>query len=181
MHVQPQHVVVLLCAGAGAIHDLRTGLIPNRLLACGASAMLVVSLAVAAAASGWPGVGARMLGLTFGLLACGAVPLALFLLRALGGGDVKLLAICGAGLGPLLGMEAQLYAFTLGALFALGRAAYEGTLFEALSGSAALLTNPWLPKKLKKPVSTGALRELRFGPAIAAGVGVALWLHGAAP
>jgi prepilin peptidase CpaA len=178
MHLPPQHAVVLAWAIAAAIADYRTGTIPNRLLISGAAAVLCVGVATAAADGGWPGLGARLLSLAFGLLACGAVPLALYLCGALGGGDVKLLALCGAGLGPVIGMQAELYAFTLGALLALGRAAYEGTLLEALTGSAALITNPLLPKKLRKPVAAGALRELRFGPAIAAGVGATLALHG---
>lgn len=181
MHVQPQHAVVLACAIAGAVHDWRTGFIPNRLLAWGSALTLCVSVATAAAVGGWHAVGTRLLSIVFGLLVCGAVPLGLYLCRALGGGDVKLLALCGAGLGPVIGLEAELYAFTLGALLALGRSTYEGTLLEALVGSAALITNPLLSKKLRKPVSAGALRELRFGPAIAAGVAVALALRGTAP
>jgi prepilin signal peptidase PulO-like enzyme (type II secretory pathway) len=48
-------------------------------------------------------------------VACGAVPLLLFRLKALGGGDVKLLATVGAQLGPLLGLQLSFAAFLVAA------------------------------------------------------------------
>jgi Flp pilus assembly protein protease CpaA len=48
-------------------------------------------------------------------VACGAVPLLLFRLKAIGGGDVKLLATVGAQLGPLLGLELSFAAFVVAA------------------------------------------------------------------
>jgi prepilin peptidase CpaA len=181
MSLQPQHAVTLVCAASAAILDYRSGSIPNRLILGGLGATLIAVAATGAAVSGWSGAGVRLAIAALGLLVCAAVPFALFLVRAMGGGDVKLLALCGAGLGPLLGMEAELYAFTLGALFGLARCAYDGTLIEVLSGSALLITNPILPKRMRKQVAPSALRKLRFGPAVAAGVVAALALHGSAP
>lgn len=177
MPVQPHHLVVLGFAIAAAIHDRRTGLIPNRLVLWGLGAALVTVCATAAARSGWPGLTSALTVSGFGLLACGLPPLALYLCKGLGGGDVKLLAMCGAGLGPVAGLQAELYAFTLGALFALARAAYDGTLFQTLLGSASLLTNSLLPKRYQRVIAPSALRELRFGPAIAVGVAAALLQH----
>ncbi|MEY4581102.1 MAG: hypothetical protein RL701_5805 [Pseudomonadota bacterium] len=178
MQPQPQHLVLFGFAAAAAIYDFRTGLIPNRLVSAGLATVLTVQLGFAAAMGGSRGFGAAFMVSAFGLLICALIPLALYMCRGLGGGDVKLLALCGAGLGPVLGLEAELYAFGLGSLYALGRAAYDGTIFSALRGSAALLTNPLLPKRLQQAVAPSALQPLRFGPAIAVGVVAALALHG---
>lgn len=56
------------------------------------------------------GVGKSLLG----LLTCGLVMLVCFVLFRVGGGDVKLLAMAGAFLGPELGLEALLWTFVLG-------------------------------------------------------------------
>lgn len=49
-----------------------------------------------------------------GLAACGAIMLICFVLFQIGGGDVKLLAMMGAFLGPELGIESVLWTFVLG-------------------------------------------------------------------
>jgi prepilin peptidase CpaA len=178
MLTQVPQWLVCTFAAAAAVYDYRTGLIPNRLIALGLVTIVIARAAIAAALSGSNGLTTSLLVCLLGLLACGLIPLAIYLCRGLGGGDVKLFAMCGAGLGPIVGLEAELYAFGLGALFALSRAAYEGALFGTLMGSASLLTNPLLPKRLQRAVAPSAQRQIRFGPAIAAGVVAALALHG---
>ncbi len=54
-----------------------------------------------------------------GLLLCGLLMLACFVLFRIGGGDVKLMAMVGAFLGPERGLEALLWTFVLGAAGAL--------------------------------------------------------------
>jgi prepilin peptidase CpaA len=49
-----------------------------------------------------------------GFLSCGAIMLVCFVLFQIGGGDVKLLAMVGAYLGPQLGIETVLWTFVLG-------------------------------------------------------------------
>jgi prepilin peptidase CpaA len=49
-----------------------------------------------------------------GFAVCGAIMLACFVLFQIGGGDVKLLAMVGAFLGPELGIETLLWTFVLG-------------------------------------------------------------------
>lgn len=65
----------------------------------------------AVARLGWLGVGHAL----FGLLVCGFIMLACFVLfRGVGGGDVKLLAMMGAFLGAERGLEALLWTFVIG-------------------------------------------------------------------
>jgi len=170
MHLHPQHwlaLSVIVIAAIAAVSDLRTGLISNWLVGTGFA--LVLGLRVRYALSDSQlGLQLSLLGL--GTVIAGSIPLVLYMFRALGAGDVKLFAVCGAGLGPVAGMEAELYAFAFGALYALGAAAYGGELWQTLRGSAVLLTNPWIPRRLRQPVPVPAQRTMRFGPAICAGV-----------
>lgn len=54
-----------------------------------------------------------------GLLACGFVMLVCFVMFKVGGGDVKLMAMLGAFLGPEQGITAMLWTFVLGACMGL--------------------------------------------------------------
>ena len=54
-----------------------------------------------------------------GLLLCGGILLVCFVLFKVGGGDVKLIAMVGAFLGPQRGIEAMLWTFVIGACLAL--------------------------------------------------------------
>ena len=54
-----------------------------------------------------------------GLTACGAIMILCFVLFQIGGGDVKLIAMSGAFLGPQLGIEALLWTFVIGGAAAL--------------------------------------------------------------
>lgn len=64
---------------------------------------------------GW--IGAAESGV--GLAACGFLMLVCFVLFRIGGGDVKLMAMIGAFLGPQQGLEAMLWTFVLGGCVAL--------------------------------------------------------------
>jgi prepilin peptidase CpaA len=64
---------------------------------------------------GWVGFSESL----FGLLACGFVLLVCYVLFKVGGGDVKLMAMLGAFLGPQRGTEALLWTFVLGGCLGL--------------------------------------------------------------
>lgn len=180
MPIHPQNVLALLVVMltlVAAVWDLRTGLIPNRLVASGLAILLVAHVGLVIASEGSSGIGTALWVSGMGLLACGLIPLALYFTRGIGGGDVKLLATCGVGLGPIVGLEAELYAFGAGAMFAFGRAAYDGTLWQTLMGSATMLTNPVLPTRMRRTVAPSASAPVRFGPAICFGVVAAVVLH----
>lgn len=152
--------------------DYRTGHIPNRLVGYGALVGVATHFAVHLLLLRQPDQsGAEILGsasanIAVGLLGCSTVPLLLYRANAMGGGDVKLLAACGAWAGPIIGLQVELYAFVLAALYAPARLAYQGQLFRLLGNSAALIRNPFLPKDKRKEVPPALLTELRFGPAV---------------
>ena len=67
-------------------------------------------------------------------------------------------------------MLAELYAFIAAALFVLVRFAHQGKVLPMLGASMRLLVNPFLPASKRRPVVRETMTELRFGPAIFAGV-----------
>ena len=85
-------------------------------------------------------------------------------------------AAIGAMLGPFDGVEAEFYAVVAGAIFALGRFAWEGKLLRILGNTVFLACNPILPKKWRRPVAPEQMSSFRLGVAIFAGtaLGVAL-------
>lgn len=107
-------VGVLLVSGIAAVHDARSGHIPNWIVGLGLALGAGGSIAALALADLLEAL-ARTGSAALGFVACGAVPLLLFRLKALGGGDVKLLATVGAQLGPLLGLELSFAAFVVAA------------------------------------------------------------------
>jgi prepilin peptidase CpaA len=104
----------------------------------------------------------------------------MYLLRALGAGDVKLMAMCGAFLGPLAVLEAVLLTLLAGGVLAIAAAllgrrlrqvlknAYHmllGTLLQSLAGGPATVAEP--------PAVTG---KLAYAFAIASGTGLQIFL-----
>ncbi|GAB4131194.1 prepilin peptidase [Thermopirellula anaerolimosa] len=116
-------LVLLVLLAAAVATDVTQGKIFNRITYPGiASAVMlngVGSLGLAAgwwshdsaAAVGWIGMTACLMGLA----ACGLVMIACYVFFRVGGGDVKLIAMIGAFLGPEQGVVAMLWTFVLGA------------------------------------------------------------------
>jgi Flp pilus assembly protein protease CpaA len=170
---------VLSFSALAACCDLRTGHIPNRVTfaALGLGSTLALSVAC------WSEHAVRSLTVSFVLLAlarvafgvvvASLVPYLLFLRNGMGGGDVKLLAAVGGSLGPVLGLEVELYAFVAMLAFACVRLAYAGRLLQVLGNSAALLAGPLLPKTHKREIAPDLLSTFKFAPAVFA---AAAWL-----
>ena len=98
--------MLLLCAVATAT-DLRTQRIYNWTTYPG----ILLGLALQWSERGWPGAEDGL----WGFLACGGLMLACFVFFPdLGGGDVKLIAMLGAGLGFEDGILAMLWTFVIG-------------------------------------------------------------------
>jgi prepilin peptidase CpaA len=169
MTVALPSLVALALAAAAAFTDWRTGTIPNRLT------LPVLALAPVAylLLGGVPAALASLLG----ALLCGAVPYLLFRRDAIGGGDVKLLAALGAVLGASVGLEAELLAFVLAALWALGASAARGGLWPLLRNALRLAVNPLLPRRRRLPVVSQQLTSLRLGAFVLAGLCTSLALQ----
>lgn len=161
-------VGALVLAAVAALWDVRRGTIPNA-LTVPAALFAVASHALAEARVGGAGAAAGAAIALCGALVCSLVPLLLFRRGAIGGGDVKLFAALGATLSPRLGIEAELYAFVVGALYAPARMAYEGRLLATLASTAALVANPFLPPEKRRALAPEMLTEMRFGPSILVG------------
>lgn len=73
---------------------------------------ILAGIALNAGLDGWEGLTESLAGFAL----CGFIMLVCFVLFQLGGGDVKLMAMTGALLGPHRGIEVLLWTFTLGAI-----------------------------------------------------------------
>lgn len=151
-------VIALVAAG----WDIRTRRIPNMLVLMGAVAGLFYH-----AFSG-AGILHALEGLGVGL----AIMLPLYLLRAMGAGDVKLVAMLGTWLGPSGVALAALFSYVAGGVLALAitfRKRAFGQLFANLrlmvTGSVIRLASGRVPT-VDKPATVG---KIPFGVAIALG------------
>jgi len=108
-------LLLLLCAAAW--HDLRSRRIPNALVYPGTAAGFLLNSLLS---QGMGGLGAldSLAGLGAGLL----LLLPLYLLRAMGAGDVKLMAMAGAFLGARGVTSAFIYVLLAGGLLAIAMA-----------------------------------------------------------
>ncbi|WP_219118079.1 prepilin peptidase [Janthinobacterium sp. UMAB-56] len=127
---------LLLCAllACAVWHDVRSRRIPNGLVFGGALAALLLH-AVLTPAGGGLGVPAALAGLALGL----ALLLPMYMLRALGAGDVKLMAMVGAFMGPQQLMSATLLTLLAGGVLSLLVAACTGVLRQVLGNSYRML------------------------------------------
>jgi prepilin peptidase CpaA len=123
----PVTILVLGLVAVGAWTDLRRRKIYNWTtypgilfaLVCGATGDLLVWLEAVEEARlrawGWISLGESLVG----LLLCGLPLVFCFVMFRLGGGDVKLLTMVGAMVGPQQGLEVMLWTFVLGGCAAL--------------------------------------------------------------
>lgn len=157
--------VLLLCA---AWLDVRSHRIPNSLILAGAAAALLLNVWVPSA-MGELGLQASLLGVGAGLLAL----MPLYLLRAMGGGDVKLMAMVGAFVGPGAMMEVTLYVLIAGGVLAIGVSLWRGNLWRVVHHiKLALLLKLAKMPGWREPIDAAALRadhRMPYGVAIACG------------
>ena len=166
-----------LIAAASAIHDWRTGHIPNRLTLLGLAVAILGHFLQGTMHRGI-GEGVEQAGLSVvGALTCALVPLFMRWKGAMGGGDVKLFAALGAALLPLKGLEAETYGFVAAMLIAPAKLAWEGTLLRTLGNTLALVLNPFRKKESRKAVPAEMTTWFRLGPAVFVGTAAAFFIH----
>jgi prepilin peptidase CpaA len=164
-------LVSLLClTGAAAIVDARTRRIPNRLLAVALLGAVIVRIGLALAALEAPthrAVAAASLeaigGAALGMIGCALLPLILYRVGAMGGGDVKLLGVAGAlvALGP--GLELTRAAFIAAAVFGVAQLVRSGRLSTSLQAMPALMKR-LVGMRVEAPPKASSLTSMPFGP-----------------
>lgn len=123
-------ILLLLFLFAAVVTDIRARRIPNVLTATG----LATGLALAALLPQGIGLKAALLGALTGL----ACFLPMYAFRAMGAGDVKLMAMSGAFLGPLNTVESALWVLLAGGVLALLFALQRGVLRKVLGNVRTL-------------------------------------------
>lgn len=165
--------------GVALVFDLRYRRIPNWLIATGLIAGLACSflppdgLLAGRGAGSEGGLSRALLGVLTGFV----VMFPFYFLRAMGAGDVKLVAMAGAFLGPLQTGGMILLTFLAGGVLSLLAALLSGSLSRVIAnlrlmGSVALSgRNSGLSQR--DLVTTG---RLPYALAIVAGTGLQIWL-----
>lgn len=150
--------------------DLRRQRIPNRLVLTGLLCALALAVLPAGLAPHPIGIAAALGGLGVGL----ALTLPLYVVKGMAAGDVKLMAMTGAYLGPLGALHAALWSFIVGGVLALlyvlarrrvgvlGRNVSEALTLGTMQVMAGELPRVAIPRERSAGV-------LPFGVAIAAG------------
>jgi len=165
-------IVVLGVVLSAAIVDVRTHRIPN-ILTFGSAAIALVYHAWTA---GVAGLAASAGGWAIGV----ALFLPMFLLRGMGGGDVKLMAAVGAWLGPVGVLYAGLYSVLAGGVLALVVGASHGYLVKAFRNIWGLL-GVWRAAGIQPlpglTIEDSVGPRLAYGVAIAGGTLATVWLR----
>lgn len=162
---------------AAVIHDMRARRIPNTLVLIGIA--LAVSLhTVALLIDSAPLAGDAWWSPLAGLMTGLATLMPLYLLRATGAGDVKLMGMIGAFIGTQPVLAATFYTFLAGGLLSLAFMFRPGVARQALA-NVRFLVSDWVLRTNTghglrlAPLKTTAAR-LPYAVAIALGTGAAL-------
>jgi prepilin peptidase CpaA len=163
-----------MVALVGAVTDVRSARIPNRLT----YSALLIALVLRADLLGLAGLKSGAAGMLMG----GGLFCVLFLLGAMGGGDMKLMAAVGAWVGSTEVLTVLVAAALAGGLLALGSMLFSRTVGQTLQNTVRLicyrLTSGLRPHPELNVQASGSKR-VPFGVAIAMGTlfcaGNAVW------
>lgn len=164
----------VLVAFAGAVGDIRSARIPNKLT----YAAVLAALSLRSTLLGLSGLEAGAIG----MLIAGGLFLVLFVLGAMGGGDMKLMAAVGAWVGSTQVATLILGAAIAGGVLALGRILFRKMLGETLRNTMRLIYYRFTSGLQPHPelnVQSPSSQRIPFGVAIAVGAlscaGNAIW------
>lgn len=168
---QYREVALLLLVSIAAVNDLATRRIPNRLLLAGLGTALVLDLL-----SLQPGLALRTacLGLCVGL----ALFLPFYMVRGMAAGDVKMMAVVGAFVGPGDAFAIALLTWCVGGVMALLLVALRGRLRLALGNLGRMLAGMVMPgarAAVTEPQESAG--SMPYGAAIAVGTIAVLVRH----
>ena len=170
-------IVLLLLLSAAVVTDLKSHRIPNALLA----PALCLALALQTLGTGVDGIVAAFGGVAIGL----AMLLPFYIAGGMGAGDVKLLGVVGAFLGPWGAVVAGLATMVAGAVLGIGVILWQRfwPMFEPYAEQMTNLTgNELQPAAGYKVRARGpTTTKIAYSPAIAVGTALALWYTGLAP
>lgn len=177
-------ILVLWLVAQAAMTDLALRKIPNVLIISGLVLALVLQLL---AGPWWPALMHWLAGLLAGL--CLLLPL--YLLRGMAAGDVKLMAMVGAFLGPQAALHVALLTYLFGAPLALATLLWLGwrqgtglATARRLGRNLWRLVQPWLGRLVGLPLAPlpreaiASVGGMPYGVAIAlATAAVVAWPH----
>lgn len=156
-------VALLLLVCIAAINDIATRRIPNRLLLAGLSGALLLHAFSATPAS-------SLLGALGGLAVGFGAFLPIYLLRGMAAGDVKMMAVVGAFVGPQDAFTIAIVTWCVGGVMALLLVALRGRLRLALSNMGRMLFGLLLPAPgAAMTESAESAGSMPYGAAIAVG------------
>ncbi len=157
-------LIAVLLAVAAAIFDLRQHRIPNWLTYPG----IILGFVFRGAVLGWKGLATALVG----CLLAGGVMFLFFMVRAMGAGDVKIMAAIGAFVGPGSAAEVLLATAICGGVLAIGYALYRKRMISTLKNLASVLRfHAWAGVQAHPEVNLDNPAALRmpYGLAIALG------------
>lgn len=162
---------LLLLVCIAAINDLATRRIPNRLLLAGLAGALLLHLLSA-------NPGASLLTGLAGMGVSFAVFLPFYLLRGMAAGDVKMIAVVGAFIGPGEAFEIAVLTWCVGGVIALCVVLMNGRLRLAFANIRYLLSGLMVPSTnmTQTPLQQSA-GSIPYGLAIAVGTIIVLLRH----
>ncbi len=148
--------LMVLCAAS----DLTTGRIYNFITYPAA----LLGLVLAVVSGGWPALGQHLLG-----LAVGFGPFFLvFLMRGMGGGDVKLMGAAGAVMGYPLIVGGLFHTVMVGGVIAVAVMIWKKKLWRGIRNSLWTIVTWALPMETQ-PLDPANSEKIPFGVAIAVG------------
>lgn len=151
-----------------AWQDIRHYRIPNKLVLPGALCGVLLHTLLPQDMGGI-GVVASLAGLGVGLV----ILLPLYLLRAMGAGDIKLMAMTGAFVGPISMLNITLYVLLAGGVLAIGMVLLRGKLTRLLDNLKIMLLMRLTGSSTANLPTTDTLHQsaakLPYGVAITAG------------
>jgi prepilin peptidase CpaA len=164
---EAKHAVLLMLIAAAVVVDVRSHRIPNALVGAGAAIGFAWHLVLP---DGW-GVVYALQGAAVGL----GLFLPMYVMHAMGAGDVKLMAMIGTFLGPAATVGAGLSTLLAGGVLAIGAALYNGALAQ-LFGNVGFLLSRAAGKDAHANRETARVSAGRLPYAVAIAVGTCLQL-----